>query len=266
MLFRSLAYKTDKGSEILAAADIDNGMWDVEADEGEEQTVKAKKVKFVDPKYWTEAYGDNEPIVFANCNPNAYAPDGRKSDNVTLMKEDGEDEEGNKKYVSDPELAKAYVIWDEDYLYVMFDIKDTDVTVNDFDNPYLVDSTEFFLDEDNSKPSSYSEGGDEIHIRVAPNDNGYSANDTATGSYELVAHAAKVTEGVGYQTQYIIKLNNKHKHGDIMGMDFLVNDCSSIDVTLTDEETGEEVLAKSSARACTITAYDTANENWQNPS
>ena len=132
--------------------------------------------------------------------------------------------------MSDPELAKAYVIWDEDYIYVMFDIKDTDVTVNDVDNPYLVDSTEFFLDEDNSKPSAYTEGQDEIQVRIAAVDNAYSSNDTNTGNYELVAHAAKVTEGVGYQTQYIIKFNNKHESGDILGMDFQVNDCETIDL------------------------------------
>lgn len=265
----TLAYKTSKGAEIRAAADIDNGEWDVAAGDDGVQTVKAKKVKFVDTKYWTEAYGTNPAIKFPNYNAEAYAPDGRKSENITLMKkiEDGVDEEGNPKYKyeSDPELAKGYVIWDEDYLYVLFDIKDEDVTPNDVDNPYLVDSTEFFLDEDNSKPSSYTEGGDEIQVRVAATDNAYSSEDTAkTGSYELVAHAAKVTEK-GYQTQYIIKLNNKHKHGDIMGMDLQVNDCETIDVESTDEA-GAAITVTSSARACTITAYDTANEDWENPS
>ena len=267
-----LAYKTTDGAAIRAAADIDNGEWDVPAEEGAEQTVMAKKVKFVDPKFWTEVYGANEPIVFSNCNPSAYAPDDRKSDNITLMKkiEDGVDEEGNPKYKYEPDasLAKGYVIWDEDYLYVMFDIADTDITVNDVDNPYLCDSTEFFFNEDNSNTTSYTEGGDEIQARVAAIDNAYSNEGTAlTGSYKLVAHAAKVKEdGSGYYTQYIIKLNSKHKVNDIMGMDLQVNDCSSIDVVSTDETTGEEVTTKSSARACTITAYDTANEDWQNPS
>ena len=65
---------------------------------------------------------------------------------------------------------------------------------------------------------------------MAPIDNGFSVNDKLTGSYELVAHASKVTEGVGYKTQYIIKFNNKHESGDILGMDFQVNDCETIDL------------------------------------
>lgn len=260
-----LAYKTTEGAAIRAAADIENGEWDVPAEEGAEQTVKAKKVKFVDPKFWTDVYGANDPIVFSNCNPSAYAPDDRKSDKITLMKVVGEGE--NVTYEPDADLAKGYVIWDEDYLYVMFDIKDEDITVNDVDNPYLCDSTEFFFNEDNSETTSYTAGGDEIQARVAANDNAYSNEGTAlTGNYELVAHASeKKADGTGYYTQYIIKFNAKHKVNDIMGMDLQVNDCSSIDVTSTDEE-GNEVTTKSSARACTITAYDTANEDWQNPS
>jgi len=269
----TLAYYTADGAELRAAAKIDEGTWDVPAAEGEDQTVTAKQVTFVDTKYWTDAYGDNAAIKFPNFNLSstnggtAYAPDGRGSNNVALMKQVVNDD-GTITYEPDADLAKGYVIWDEDYLYVLFDIKDTDVTEASVDGAeaYLTDSTEFFLDEDNSKPSSYSAGGDEIQVRVAPANNSYTSEDVAkTGSYELVAHASQITEGVGYKVQYIIKLNNKHKAGDIMGMDLQVNDCETIEVEGTDDE-GNPTTTKSSARACTITAYDTANEDYQNPS
>jgi len=268
----TLAYYTADGAALRAEADIDNGEWSVPAEDGADQVIKAKKVKFVDTKYWTDAYGDNVAIKFPNYNLSstnggtAYAPDGRGSNNVSLMKK-VENADGTVTYESDPDIAKAYIIWDEDYIYALFDIKDADVTAASATGgeEYLTDSTEFFLNEDNVV-GGYLADGDEIQIRVAPADNSFSSEGTAnTGSYELVAHAAKVTEGVGYQVQYIIKLKNKHKAGDIMGMDLQVNDCETITTTSTDEE-GNEVEVTTTARACTITAYDTTNNAYQDPS
>ena len=268
----TLAYYTADGAALRAEADIDNGEWSVPAEDGADQVIKAKKVKFVDTKYWTDAYGDNAAIKFPNYNLSstnggtAYAPDGRGSNNVSLMKK-VENADGTVTYESDPDIAKAYIIWDEDYIYALFDIKDADVTASSATGgeEYLTDSTEFFLNEDNVV-GGYLADGDEIQIRVAPADNSFSSEGTAnTGSYELVAHAAKVTEGVGYQVQYIVKLKNKHKAGDIMGMDLQVNDCETITTTSTDEE-GNEVEVTTTARACTITAYDTTNNAYADPS
>ena len=88
-------------------------------------------------------------------------------------------------------------------------------------------------------------------------------NDAGTGYYALVGHAVNADEN-GYQVEYIIKLNNKHKNGDTMGMDLQINDCFTVEGTVN-EETGEKD-EDTADRAATLTAYDTTNNAYQDPS
>ena len=269
------AYFTDKKDEIITASGILTAAWENEPAEGEElPAVKTKKMNFVDTKYWTDAYTANGSgaIFFPNVNIPSYMANAEKVE-LAEKNEDGTfKKDENDNFISSRDLAKAYIIWDKEYLYVLFDVKDTDVSPEDVENPYISDSTEFFLDEDNSKPAAYATDGtgDEVQLRIGAIDNFFSSNETQTGCYSLVGHASKVLkEGentIGYQTEYIIKLNNEHKSGDIMGMDLQINDCyteSTIPEATEDNPSPEPVV--SSSRAATVTAYDTTNNCYQYP-
>ncbi len=248
----TVAYYTDKGADIRTAADLDNAVWDNEPAEGEDApAVKAKKMKFVDTAFWTDVYtaAGSDSINFANGNIPEYKGNAAE---VTLA-EVQEDE----TLKTDRKYAQAYTIWDEDYLYVLYDIKDPDIapaTVDFFDT----DSVEFFLDEDYSRPTSYGTG-DEVQLRVGA-DNAFSSNESGTGQLELVAHAVNVSD-TGYQVEMIIKFVSKHAEGDMMGMDLQINDCFTTETVAEDGTT-----TYGADRACTLTAYDTTNNGYQDPS
>ena len=243
----TVAYYTDKGADMLAAANLDDGVWNTD------ETIKSKTMTFIDTAFWTDVYeaAGADSINFAKGNIPEHKGNIEK---VTLadVQEDG-------TLATDRKYAQAYTIWDEDYLYVLYDIKDTDIspaTAEFYDS----DSVEFFLDEDYSRPTVYGDG-DEVQLRVGAIDNYFSANSAGTGQLEMVAHAVNITEGVGYQVQMIIKFVDKHDEGDMMGMDLQVNDCFTLEST---DEAGATVITGD--RACTLTAYDTTNLGYENPS
>lgn len=254
------AFFTDKGADIIAAAKIPNE-WENAPAEGEtEPALKTKTMTFVDPSFWTDVYTANgsESTYFTKVNTDVYI---NNPDRITLAQQN---EEGN--WYSDRSNAQAYIIWDKEYLYVLYDVNDPDVTDGN-DDHYTCDSTEFFLDEDYSQPEAYVTDGssDEVQLRVDAKTNVFSANDAGTGNYALVAHATKLkgTEDAptGYQVEYIIKLNNQHQNGQIMGMELQINDCYTEETT--NEETGE--VTKAPSRACSLSAYDVTNNCYQYP-
>lgn len=272
------AYYTTEGADILKAAAISDE-WEVvptadpETGDTPEPIQKTKTMTFVDTNYWINAYGDNKSIDFPMVNTVGYSPLGDQDNSKITLASLGED--GN--YTSTRDNAQGYVIWDEDYIYVLFDITDPDISPSDIENPYISDSTEFFFNEDND--TAYEEGGSAVQFRVGARDNYFSSNDYSTGKYEMVAHAvgykyddgikSELTEGcTGYYTEYIIKLGSKHNAGDMMGMDLQVNDCYT--KTAETEETDEQgnvttVTSEITDRACTIIAYDTTNNAYQDP-
>ncbi len=246
------ALYTGNGAAILAAAAISD-----EYEDPESTIIKSKTMTFVDTSFWTDVYAEasSPSIVFTNANIPDYKGNAEK---VTL--------EANNR-----DSAQGYILWDKEYLYVLFDINDPDIAPAS-ESHFDTDSTEFFLDEDYSRPTSYG-SGDEVQLRVDAINNAFSANDAGTGPYEVVAHATNIkkdSEGksVGYQVEYIIKFVSQHKTGDIMGMDLQINDCFTVPgEPTTDEETGEEVPGVATAdRAGTLTAYDTENRAYENPS
>lgn len=275
------------GADIRTAAKLDDAStkWDSELADGEtEPAIKSKSMTFVDPKLWKDVYEANgeESIYFSNVNIPGYkgsAPNiklgkpvlDENGDPIPLLDADGNavlDEESQPvyQYYTDRSMAEGYILWDEDYLYVLFNITDDDISPANEDH-YTTDSTEFFLDEDFSRPNAFVTDGtsDEVQFRVDAMNNAFSANDAGTGNYKLVAHAAKTT-GTGYVTEYIIKLNNKHTSGDMMGMDLQVNDCFTVPGTPADPDAGTEATEDSADRAATLTAYDTTNNAYQDPS
>jgi len=280
-LFASLeqpkeAFYTTDGAAILAAAAISEN-WEAEGVEGAELQ-KSKTMKYVDSKYWTDVYaanGDKPSIFFTKVNTTAYNPNG--DNDLTKIQLASQNEDGT--WSSDRDKAQGYVIWDDDYLYVLFDVNDTDISPANEDH-YTTDSTEFFFNEDPSDPT-YGAAGESsaVQLRVDAISNVFSSNDSSTGKYSLVAHAVgyKYADGVketygegctGYQVEYIIKLNNKHTAGEIMGMDLQINDCYTEtvmqDVTDDAGNTQQQEVQRAN-RACTITAYDTENRNFEDP-
>lgn len=285
------AYYTASGSAIREIADYENNKWDweipAEPAEGEEATepedngIKSKAMTFVPTSFWTSVYGANESesIGFSNVNTDGYLMDG----NITLA---DKDEDGN--WAANREKLQSYILWDEGYVYVLFDVNDPDITASK-DSHYDCDSVEFFLDQDYSAPGTYDEGnGDEVQLRVDAANNAFSSNDAGTAKYDLVAHAvaykkadgtyadAYDAEGVtGYQVEMIIKLQEEdHKtpaDGDIMGMDLQVNDCyTKYQYEEGEDEFGDpiEVVVPGSGtieRGGTITAFDTTNNCYQYP-
>lgn len=295
------AYKTASGAAIREAADYENSQWDweipatpdpsaspnpdaTEAPAPTDNGIKSKAMKFVDTKYWTDVYkaNESESIAFPNVNVGGYNMDG----NITLA-DKVEGEEGG--WEASREKVQSYIIWDDGYVYVLFDVNDPKISDS---ASYDGDSVEFFLDQDYSAPKSYATDGtgDEVQLRVDAANNQFSANDAGTGAYELVAHAvaykgangayvdAYNSEGVtGYQVEMIIKLQNDDKHptpkdGDIMGMDLQINDAyMKYEYEEVEDEFGdkyEEIVPGSGVvtRAGTITAFDTTNNCYQDPS
>ena len=258
------AYFTEQGADIIKDAKLPAD-FEVKDEAATWEKQNTKTMSFVDTKYWTDAYKDNnsDSIYFTNVN----IPDWQgNAEKVSLAEKDAEDE---TKFVSTRENAQGYIIWDKEYLYVLFDVNDPDISPANADH-YTTDSTEFFLDEDFSAPATYTADGssDEVQLRVDAINNVFSSNEAGTGNYELVAHATNIKKDAegkdsGYQIEYIIKLNNEHKNGDIMGMDLQINDCYTNTVEATEEGAEPTVEA---ARAATLTAYDTTNNAYQDPS
>lgn len=257
------AFFTADGAKIREAAELDSAEWDSPNEDGSDPAVKTKTMKFVDTSFWKDAYAANNEnsIYFTNVNIPDYKGNAEKLSLGTPVL----DEEGTTiGYESNRDFAEGYIVWDEDYLYVLFNVADKDISPAN-DDHYTTDSTEFFLDEDLSRPTAYATDGtgDEVQLRVDATDNRFSSNDAGTGNYALVGHAVNADEN-GYQVEYIIKLNNKHKNGDTMGMDLQINDCFTVEGTVN-EETGEKD-EDTADRAATLTAYDTTNNAYQDPS
>jgi len=237
--------KTNKTTEILAAA----GLTGVVSD-------GAIQMNFVDTKFWTDTYEEKgkQSIYYTYANVPSYKG---KAEKVTLK-------------ANDRESAEAFIMWEKDYLFVLLDITDPDIAPESAEY-YDTDSTEFFLDEDNSKTTTYGGDEDAVQLRVGAINNIFSSNETGINKLKLVAHAVNIKKDGAtvtvYQVQYIIKLTKEHKAEDVLGMDIQINDCFTVQTPVTDDngaETGE--YTSTPDRAGTLTAFDTTNEAYQNPS
>src|SRR5690606_29530586 len=68
------------------------------------------------------------------------------------------------KYVNtDNASATFQALWDDDAIYILAEVKDKNLSVES-GTPYMQDSVEVFLDENNDKTQEY--GMDDLHIRV----------------------------------------------------------------------------------------------------
>lgn len=130
-------------------------------------------------------------------------------------------------YLSDPTkgypLATVRLLWDEDQLYVLAEVKDDNLNATG-GNLWEHDSMEFFVDENNAKTVTYE--ADDSHYRVNYQ-NLRSAGKNATA--DSFTSAAKVVDG-GYIIEAALPLRTiTPTVGKVIGFDFGASDDSNYD-------------------------------------
>ena len=108
-------------------------------------------------------------------------------------------------------------MWDEDNLYVLIDVKDPVISTVAAD-PYMQDSVEVFLDENNAKQPNYE--ADDAQYRVScENEHSFGTNATEEG----FVTATKKTD-TGYLVEIAVPFKLDHAMDDVIGFDVQIND------------------------------------------
>ena len=142
------------------------------------------------------------------------------------------------KYISSNLKTSATfrALWDDKALYILAEVKDNDLSVQS-GTPYMQDSFEIFLDENNNKTQEY--GADDLHFRV-----NYENTQTAdNGKIERFYTSAKKVKG-GYVIEARVALTNKATNNKVLGIELQIND------------------AKGANRAGTINVFDSTGSAW----
>jgi len=139
--------------------------------------------------------------------------------------------------------AKFRVLWDEESIYVWAEVHDNYLSKGN-PNAWEQDSIEIFIDEDNSKKTSYDDNDAQYRVSF---DNRQSYGSGASAKYFVTA--TKKTD-FGYIVEAQVKMKSrKLSEGTIIGFDIQVNDANEWD-----------------SRVGIIAWNETENINWQNPS
>ncbi|WP_026491692.1 endo-1,4-beta-xylanase [Butyrivibrio sp. XPD2002] len=118
-----------------------------------------------------------------------------------------------------PSAASAKILWDEENLYVLAEVKDADLN-KDNSNAWEQDSVEFFIDENNAKTNSYEADDKQYRVNF---ENTQSFNGTKCKE-ENIKSAAKVTED-GYFIEAAFKWTDiTAVTGTKVGFDVQLND------------------------------------------
>ena len=145
------------------------------------------------------------------------------------------------KYVNtDNASATFQALWDDDAIYILAEVKDKNLSVES-GTPYMQDSVEVFLDENNDKTQEY--GMDDLHIRVNYENELSVDNGNADDYYT----ATKKTKD-GYIVEARIGLKGKPENGQVLGIELQVND------------------AVGSERVGTINVFDSTGNGWNDTS
>ena len=107
-------------------------------------------------------------------------------------------------------------MWDDHALYILAKVKDSHLSVQS-GTPYMQDSIEIFLDEQNDKTQEY--GADDLHFRV----NVENVRSVDKGDASRFYTAVSKTED-GYVVEARIALRTKPGNGTVMGIELQVND------------------------------------------
>ncbi|QSF48012.1 Ig-like domain-containing protein [Paenibacillus tianjinensis] len=142
------------------------------------------------------------------------------------------------KYVSGntDTTAEFKALWDDNALYILAEIKDKDLSVQS-GTPYMQDSLEIFLDENNDKSQEY--GVDDLHFRV----NYENVQSVDVGNAQRFYTSTKKMKD-GYIVEARIALQKKPENGKVIGIELQVND------------------AKGTERVGAINAFDSTGTAW----
>lgn len=127
------------------------------------------------------------------------------------------------KHGSDGVEASATfkALWDDRALYILAEVQDKNLSIESV-TPYMQDSMEWFLDENNDKTREY--GLDDLHFRVNV-DNAQSVDNGDAGRFYT---AAKRTDG-GYIIEARIALKAKPENGKVLGIELQINDAKRLE-------------------------------------
>ncbi|WP_027088011.1 sugar-binding protein [Cohnella panacarvi] len=132
------------------------------------------------------------------------------------------------------------VMWDDRALYILAEVKDKNLSVQS-GTPYMQDSAEIFLDENNDKNKEY--GADDLHIRI----NYDNVLTVDNGDASLYYSDARATND-GYVIETRIALKTKPANGKALGIDLQIND------------------AVGTERVGTLNVFDATGTAWNDPS
>jgi len=112
--------------------------------------------------------------------------------------------------------ATFRALWDDRAIYILAEVKDGNLSVQS-GTPYLQDSLEIFLDENNDKTQEF--GADDLQFRV----NVENVQSVDKGDASRFYTAARKTED-GYVIEARIALRKKPVNGTVMGIELQIND------------------------------------------
>lgn len=131
-------------------------------------------------------------------------------------------------------------LWDDNALYILAEVKDSELSVQS-DTPYMQDSFEIFLDENNDKTQEY--GVDDLHFRV----NYENSQSIDSGDKERFYTSTKILDD-GYIVEARVALKSAPSNEKVLGIDLQINE------------------AKGSNRVGTINVYDSTGSAWNDTS
>ena len=131
-------------------------------------------------------------------------------------------------------------LWDDNALYMLVEVKDNELTAQS-DTPYMQDSFEVFLDENNDKTQEY--GVDDLHFRV----NFENSQSIDSGDPERFYTRTKIVES-GYIVEARVALKSVPVNDKVLGIELQIN------------------AAKGSDREGTINVFDATGSAWNDTS
>ncbi len=124
----------------------------------------------------------------------------------------------DEKNIFQGATAKAWVLWDENALYVYMEVNDPVLSAAST-AVYMQDSIEVFIDENNNKATSYEQDDGQFRVNFK-NEQSFGS----TGSVDGFKSATQITEG-GYAVEVKIPYRSlAPQDGTIIGFDLQVND------------------------------------------
>lgn len=175
----------------------------------------------IDPDAYIAASEEEELISVRRVSANQGTPeiDGKKD--AVWLKSSIPHNINTPLYAWQGATGTVRLLWDEKYLYAMFEIKDS-VLNAEAANKTEQDSIELYLDENNMKTDYYTKAAG--HYRV--NYKGELSFGTVPTEKGVTAVAVETSNG--YIIEMAIPLMYTPSAGKVLGFDAQINDCNNI--------------------------------------